>query len=265
MPVTPVSTSAPFSHVAACIFAAFALALGPSTWAATNVKSGDTLSDYPELLVTPRASERIEREAKIEADSAWTRLLPVQIPSALLLTAGATRALQTPDGTLTPIESAASAIGMGIGAAGLIGSTWMAAAYHPMKTAQQELKGDATANARDALAHERMAEENLNAAARNGRILRWTIGTTTLLSSGLLLAQASGDPVLLTTAAVSLASGVLPLLFPTRWERVACEQEVYKKKIYGPVGSEWNLAPTVQNTAQNQAKAGLQLSWNYRF
>jgi hypothetical protein len=62
-----------------------------------------------------------------------------------------------------------------------------------------------------------------------------------------------------------MASGLLPLLFPTRWENVACEQDLYKKKIYGPIGSEWNLSPTLQPSAQNQPKAGMVLSWNYRF
>lgn len=263
MTVLPVS-----NRIASLTLAAFFTfqTLAPvASWAAGTVKSTEGSSDYPELLVTPRASERIEREAKLESESQWTRLLQVQIPSALLLVAGTTRAVQTQGGTPTSMESTASAVGIGIGAAGLLGSTWLAAAYHPMKSAQQELKTDATATPRDALAHERLAEEHLSAAARNGRILRWTVGTTTILSSGLLLWQASGDPMLMTTASVALASGLLPLLFPTRWENVACEQELYKKKIYGPIGAEWNLSPTVQNSGHDVPKAALQLSWNYRF
>jgi hypothetical protein len=254
--------SIPFT---ALISATLAAASIPQGWAIDSVKAAGPLSDYPELQVTPRASERIEREAKLEANSSWARLLQLQIPSILLLTAGTARALQTQGGALSPLESAASSVGIGIGAAGLIGSTWMAMAYHPMKSAQQDLKGDSTTTPRETLAHERLAEESLNAAARNGRILRWTIGSTTLLSSGLLLYQASGDPALLTTASISLAAGLLPLIFPTRWETVACEQELYKKKIYGPVGSAWNLAPVLQSTDQQQTRTALQLSWNYRF
>src|SRR5262249_20459832 len=46
--------------------------------------------DYPELLVTPSASERLKMEAKSEKSAGLSRMLPIEISGALTLLAGAT-------------------------------------------------------------------------------------------------------------------------------------------------------------------------------
>ena len=240
------------------------VSLFPRAWAAGEIAVG---GDYPELQVTPRASERVEREARSEDELGWWGLPQAQLPALALLTSSTVLAINHSGAAQERFTAGVAGAGIGIGAAGLLGSTLISKFYRPMQTARDALKSEAAGKPREQLARERYAEESLRSASRSMGIFRWSLGLLNLGASAAVISQAKGDAFVLGSGAVGAVTSLLPLLFPTRWETVACEQELYKKKIYGPVGSQIRLDPVVLPAAQQGAasKSALQLSWNYRF
>src|SRR4051812_44432216 len=75
--------------------------------------------DYPELLVTPRASERIATESGQEASRRWTTLIPEQVSALGTLTAGIIQS-QGDTSTLRDVDS--GKVGIGVGTALLAAS-----------------------------------------------------------------------------------------------------------------------------------------------
>jgi hypothetical protein len=154
----------------------------------------------------------------------------------------------------------------GIGGAGLLLTSLASWKYQPMTSGAAEIQGLSAQSPRDRLVRERMAEESLRQAARMGRIMRWSIGATTFLASAgtTYLGVRKMDTANITLGVVSTVASVLPFLFPTRWEQVASEQESYKKKIYGPIGANWQIDPVVL-TQTGESQAGATFSWQYHF
>jgi len=240
------------------------LLMVPDAFSAADPAGG---GDYPELLVTPRASERIEREARSEDELGWVGLPQAQVPALALLASSTMLALNNTGDSYSDFRAGVAGAGIGIGAAGLLGSALISKYYRPMQSARDALKGEAAGKLREQLARERYAEESLRSASRSMGIFRWSLGLLNLGASAAVVMQAGGDAFALGGGAVGAATSLLPLLFPTRWESVACEQEIYKKKIYGPVGSQFRLDPVVLPAARQGegSKGGLQVSWNHRF
>jgi hypothetical protein len=224
-----------------------------------------TALDYPELQVVPLSSERLLKEVTHEKDSQWTRLAPMQIASLGTFISGVgTLASSSRDlDSLTKITGFSA---VGIGGAGLLLTSLVSWKYQPMASGAAEIQGLSGQTPRDRLARERMAEENLRQAARIGRIMRWSIGATTVLASAgtTYLGVRKMDTANITLGVVSTVASFLPFLFPTRWEQVASEQESYKKKIYGPIGANWQINPVVL-TQTGESQAGAAFSWQYHF
>jgi hypothetical protein len=221
--------------------------------------------DYPELQVTPLSSERLLKEVAHEKESQWTRLAPLQLAALATLTSGVgTLASSNNDLSFMTMMTGFSAVG--IGGAGLLITSLASWKYQPMSDGAAELQGLGAQTPRDRLIRERMAEEHLRQAARMGRILRWTVGATSLLASAgtTYIGARKMDTPNITIGVVSSVASLLPFLFPTRWERIAAEQENYKKKIYGPLGAHWQLNPVVLSDTGG-AQAGAAFSWQYHF
>jgi hypothetical protein len=191
--------------------------------------------EYPELAVTPRASERVELEARQEASSRWTTYLPTQVSALGTLTTAL--ALRGQNDPAKDSADTASLIGLATGGGWLVGTLLLAQYYQPYGAAQTGLNELPRKSPREQLLRERMAEEAIQSAARVGRRLAWLSTLSNLGASAFMMGQATSSTFAKGAAAGSMALSLAPLVFGYRWGHVAHEQAEYKKRIYGPVAS----------------------------
>jgi hypothetical protein len=213
--------------------------------------------EYPELTMAPRNSERITIEAKHETRELWQIYLPIQLSAASTLTAGIMMGTDINESTdekkISPI------LGMSAGGA-LLGLTlWMQMSYRPYLSAYQKLKAFPDKDKRQTLTRERMAEEEINAIARVGRNLRYVSFISNFTTSAFMLYASNPKTDGQITSSISLSLSFLPLIFTTQWERVASEQEKYKKRIYAPVA----MTPILQSPFDQDIANGM--SFTYLF
>lgn len=189
--------------------------------------------NYPELMVAPRASERLKREAVEESKGTFTTHLPVLISGLTTLGAGIASHADLDKGKDS--EGIGPKIAMVVGGSWVAASLWMQMSYKPYLRGFSEVKKMPTQSTRDQLAAERMAEEHIDEAARLTRKLKWLSFGTNLLGSGYALSSAKEDSAGQAMAIVGLAGAFVPLLFPNQAEQVSDDQRSYKKKVFGPV------------------------------
>ncbi|HUP58575.1 MAG TPA: hypothetical protein VM598_14045 [Bdellovibrionota bacterium] len=213
--------------------------------------------EYPELLVAPRASERLEMEARAESESRWSRFAPIQVSALATLLTGITQSggvdLRNDPSKRSPI--AGYAVGGGWLAATLI----LSATYRPYESGSAEVKGLPKGSPREQLVRERMAEEAIERAASLGKRLKWVSAATNLGANLYMVSNSEGGTFAKTSGAVAMALSLTPLIFPSRWELIACEQREYKKKIYAPIAS---LGTLVEPVTLKPAP-GLSLSFSF--
>lgn len=210
--------------------------------------------EYPELMVTPRASDRLEMEAKKEPEKKWTTHLAVQATGLTTLVAS----LVHKDKSVSENGSKTNTIGTIVGGTTLLTATALAAFYEPYQSAAPEVRALPKGTQRQKLARERMAEEAINSAASLGSKIRWAAFIANFATSLFMVTKAetgTSQYVDLVAAGASFA----PLLFPYRWNKVADEQRSYKKKIYGPVASTTLFADPVTKSVT----PGLALSFRF--
>ena len=222
-----------------------------------TIASSQELS-YPELLVTPRASERIQMEMRDEASYAWKSHLPIQL-SALTTMAAASQL----SGKTKEDQDMIPGIAIGVGALWIAATTWAAVSYRPYRSAYFKLKKMPRTSKRDLLTLERMAEEELNSLRSIGTKLKWlSLVTNLAMSYSLINAnpnETDGEKTAYNVAGLAGLMAFAPLFFDYRWQRVANEQEKYKKKIYAPIA----MAPILKDPSQNFSATGLNLLWSY--
>ncbi len=252
-------------------FAAQAAPLAPQALGATEK------FDYPELSVTPRASDRIEMEAAKEDGRRWTSQLPVMIPAAGVFAAGVLQAGKSipNDPSKDSSRSGSATIGMAVGGGWLAYSVYAALTESAYANAVQELKAMPKGSTREQLTRERVAEEILHRRARQARALRIAESLTLLGASTYMLVNAVDDVPGTTNAATNTVTGgsvgtkatdiaaaalsLVPLFFPTHYEEIARSQEDYKKRIYAPVASSALLpVPSTGGFAP-----GMLLTWKF--
>ena len=211
--------------------------------------------DYPELSVSPRASERVEREAKLEARRGLDEFWQIGVPGLFNLTSGIL-ALGATDLADDPKKSGAwSSIA--------IGGTWVAAAaiipalYNPYTHGAEEISKMPRTTQREQLSRERAAEESIAAAAQAGRVLKWLAFASNLYGSIQLVSRTqSGSPAQI-GGMVGIGAAFAPVVFEHRWMRVAREQKDYKKRIFSPLAGLRAVPLTTRDGA------GLSLSWRF--
>jgi len=146
-----------------------------------------TQYDYPELLVTPRATERLKIEARDEESSVWTMHLPIQA-SALVTTMAGVMALsdkgEKKDQEKEDAAKNAGQLGIGIGIGWLATTAFVSATYRPYKTALAEVKKLPGKSKQEELTQERFAEEGLLAPARLARRLNLLAVSTNIVAGG---------------------------------------------------------------------------------
>jgi hypothetical protein len=224
--------------------------------------ASDAQLTYPELLVTPRASERIQMEAKTEKSSRMTQHLPLQISSLMTLVSGLYSQSNKPDPSSVNPDDAkwASNAAIGVGAAWLIGSYILSESYTPYTKAVGVLQAMPTKTPQETLARERIAEEHIEAAGKTGDRIMWASAITNLAASAYLAGKSSRDGAVF--AGVSGLLAFSPLVFRYNWQTVSQYHQDYKKKIYGPIAMPM-LMETHSRFAKNEFVPGV--SWLLSF
>lgn len=212
---------------------------------------------YPELNVTPRATERIRLEIKDEAGHAWSSHMPVQLSALATLTAGLTLAGNVDKDR--DEKEVSPKIGIAFGAAWLGATIWASMKYRPYRRAYKDLKRMKYTTQREKLTAERLAEEELSSLRTTGKRIRWFSFLTNLAASAYMYGSAEDDSDAQKISGISGLMAFAPLLFPYYWETVANEQDKYKKKIYAPVA----IAPIVFDPFKRVSATGASLIWNF--
>lgn len=220
-------------------------------------KSEKEQFDYPELMVVPRASERIQMEAQQEPSRQFTTYIPIQL-SALATTAAGIVCLQSKDKWY-------SAAGIGVGGGWLLLTSLLTFTYHPYQTAVSGISFSThSASAREQLKSERLAEEALQKIDEMGQILHWTAFLNNLWASVYMVtsyipyktvSQISPKGV----QATAILSSFLPLIFNFHWHDVMEQHNEYKKKIYGPIAN----AAFFEEPTTHQLSPGLGLTFQF--
>lgn len=246
------------NHLIALAFL-LVLATGPESHAEDKVDLSKGLS-YPELEVTPRASDRLLMEAKDERSHRFSNHGAMLVSSLTTLVA-AFNSHDSPSNTnnsdIVDNNDWATQVGYAIGGGWLITNVWLMSKYEPYRDGYSNIKGMAKDSKRDNLARERLAEEALYAPARLGTKLLWFSTITNLAAAGYMMGYGNED-VKIYSAVAALAS-LAPVFFPYRWIDVANQHKLYKKKIYGPVASLTLLRTGVGEKPQ----PGLGLTFSY--
>jgi len=214
-----------------CIFS------GAPAWSKTvavqrSPASASDSFDYPELTVVPRASDRLQMEAKDEENRKWT-YLPIQISALATTVAGA----MSWDST----NSGYSVVGLSIGGIWLAGTVYLMTSYHPYTSSWSTISELPKGTTREQLTRERLAEEEINSIGAAGQRLKWISFITNLGASVFMMTKgtpSNSNGTNYPQLGASITSAVLsftPLIFGSHWSDVSSEQRDYKKRIYGPI------------------------------
>jgi len=218
--------------------------------------------EYPELLVTPLASDRLERESKKNKASSISSFIPYQVSGFMTLVA----ALQVIRAANPLKEDEASRYYIGLSGI-VIGGGWFAAttamsfAYNPYASDLNEIRKMSKQSKRDSLARERAAEETLIDAGMFARRLSWM----SLISNGAVgvaMVSASKEPLQRIAAGAALGGALLPVLFKHHWRATADAHEDYKKRIYGPLAA---INPVLKINGTGLRSLGIGLNLTYSF
>ncbi|MCM2323365.1 MAG: hypothetical protein NDJ90_08900 [Oligoflexia bacterium] len=211
--------------------------------------------DYPELMVTPRSSDRLEMEAKREQGMRWRTHLTLQAPALATLVAGLAQQANVDRDPNNYSQLAGIIVGGGwlavTGALTLLDT--------PYTVANQEVGGIPRKTTREQLTRERFAEEAIRKQARLYTTLRWLSVATNAGASIYMLANVERRTTSAVLDGVSLALAFTPLVFSHPWRDVAQEQEDYKKRIYAPVAE----ASLLREPGTGSLAPGLKLSLRF--
>lgn len=192
---------------------------------------------YPELQVVPRASERLNLEAKAEESSFLMTHWPIELSGLSTLVVGFTsKGAQQTDLTskekrdANTIASATTAVG----AAWLVGGMVLGA-QKPYRRGQQSISKYNGKDERSILLRERLAEEALERPAKTMRLLQ-NVAVITNVGVNVLSGIYVNDSGRI-TAGLSAVLAFLPLMFEDHNISVYDKHIEYKKKIYTPLKS----------------------------
>lgn len=195
--------------------------------------------DYPEISIVPRYSDRLEAEAKMEPLRKWGAVATLAIPFAASTVVGVT--------LFNPQMAVAYWTPLAVGGLGLVGMSLFGVFLQPYNSGMAIVSPLKNGTLREKLYRERVAEEQIEAAARMGNRMRWfstavnlaanmfTVVSYTQVTDSFL---APGQKMMgVIAGGVGALLSFTPLLFPPYWVDVAGEQESYRKRIFSPVAS----------------------------
>ncbi len=195
----------------------------------------DTTLFYPELEVTPRASERLNMLVNSEKQNHLFSQLPMQLSAVSTLSTGLLQ-LGSIDDSKDKTKSSAY-VGIAVGG-GWLGLNYLIAQKLDIyQNTLIEVNRIVGKTPRDQLMRERIAEEGINKAARLAVRLKWMSTTTNFVANAYMLGKVKKETAAQYMGVFSLISSFAPILFVSEWETVAADQNAYKKKVYGPIFS----------------------------
>ena len=189
--------------------------------------------DYPELSVTPRASDRLEMESKQEDSRKLTSYIPLQISAATTLVAGFVQNSNT--------DPAKDAQGNSPLAGMIVGGAWLGLTAvlmftdEPYTNAWKEIGPMPHKSVREQLTRERVAEEAIQRRGRLARTVKWLSFASNAFAGAYMLGN--GNDKAKAFDGIALVTALAPVIFPSHWQEVAEDQTEYKKRIYAPVAS----------------------------
>lgn len=190
--------------------------------------------DYPELMVSPRASERLALEIDREnRGSLFSNQIGSQIAYGLTLINGAMMMGNTNE--FDDADKNAAKLGLVVGIAGLGSTMWMAKAYRPYGKGLANAKRMKGEGKRAQLARERLAEEAINDAAKFGKRLDYIAMGSTFVANIYMASVVEADTLSEPLTYLGAATSIVPLIFKNYWSKVGKSQRSYKKKVYGPI------------------------------
>jgi len=195
---------------------------------------------YPELLVVPKASQRLTTLAKEENKSRFRSHFILQAPAFFTLLAGLSATSMD-----EPQSREAGAIASGIGLGWLIGTVGLSAMYTPYRSGQQDVAGLGEKSQEQMLAKERRAEEALYFPAYLMRRVQYISAFTNFAGAIAVTSLPEENEKVKALAGVAALMAFLPLVFDHPWIINHDQQQEYKKKIYGPV-AQMTLLPQDQ-------------------
>ncbi len=199
----------------------------------SQVSMSETNLSYPELDVTPRATERLNMLVEKESNSSVFSQLPMQISALSTLTTGLLQLGSIDEKKDTEKKSPNAGI--------LVGAAWIGINYYVGQKFQiyantmaevNKVQGKTT---RDQLIRERLAEEGINRAASLATRLKWISVGTNFGANAFMISKVKKDTAAQYVGVFSLVASLAPIFFVSDWETVAADQQSYKKKVYGPI------------------------------
>lgn len=211
--------------------------LSAATFAAEPTKSAVAEYEYPELLVSPSASERLTQEAKVEDKNRYKEHWAIQVSAVSTLFAGVLAGSDPGKASNSdetkPIKTASLAsIAVGGGWLAITGA--MSAMYSPYQSGAKELATLPRGSKKETLAYERRAEEELAYPARISKVMKWSSFISNAAASGLVASNAQNNSAKI-MGGISVINSLLPILFDHTWELNQKYQEDYKRRVYGPI------------------------------
>ena len=195
--------------------------------------------EYPELQVSPRASERLAMESKIEQSSKMTRFIPLQVSGLATMIAGLSYAPQRSFSKDPNNYYGWAATGIGLAWT----TTWvlMSINYLPYTNGSEKVSQLPKGTKREQLFQERMAEEVIDGAADTMKKLTW-LSVISNIGVGILLNSGTDNlmPNLAFTGVSALAA-LSPLVFKSGYWMISNQQREYKKRIY----TSLSMGPTL--------------------
>lgn len=213
--------------------------------------------NYPELIVSPKASERIAIEAAREKKTGLVFNLPLQISSTLTLVTGAMM-LNNVDEKKDPDKYSPIA-GIIVGGGWLLINSYLAYVHKPYSSAKDDLSSLPNKTAHEQLIQERLAEEALNKAGSLAYKLNWFAAFTNFGTSVYMASKAEKKSTAQFLGGLSALAAFIPLVFEPEWTRIKNEQSTYKKRIYGPL----SITPAILPSPEGKIAQGLLLNYTF--
>lgn len=200
-----------------------------------SVSASDFL--YPELTVSPLASERLRFEAQREQGANFfANHRAIQISAFATLAAGLSQFSNTDRDSDSDRMAATTATAIGAGWLGL--TMFFDRKYRPyhegFKVARAaQVQGEGSQRA--LLARERYAEETMRSSARFGRRLDYLSAISNAGASLYLLSNSERETISKPLGVTALVASFAPLFFPNHWSNTYDNHESAKKRIFGPI------------------------------
>lgn len=200
-------------------------------------------SDYPELQVTPRASERLVLESGYEKEKPYAFQSPITISALITLTTALTHDTELSKDSKSQAKNA----GVIVGAGWLALNLWMGYYYRGYESASVKVSSIQSKTAREQLIKERMAEEEINRLGRIGKTMKWASFATNFLAGSYMGSKAVKDSKSQVYSGITIVASFLPIIFSNHFEEVSNEQHSYKKKIFGTISSNFLFQDSKSN------------------